>query len=76
MTPTVYLGFLIRARCRPRYGSAILRRRRRQRGGGDLQRLGVSILGVFLSPLLVGALMHTQGGNTDVLHAIGSIIRN
>ncbi len=33
-----------------------------------------SILGVFLSPLLVGALMHTRGGNTDVLHAIGSII--
>ena len=29
---------------------------------------------MFLSPLLVGALMHTQGGNTDVLHAIGSII--
>nr|WP_306423369.1 bile acid:sodium symporter family protein [Yersinia entomophaga] len=33
-----------------------------------------SILGVFLSPLLVGALMQTQGGSTDTLHAIGSII--
>ncbi|NDL63122.1 bile acid:sodium symporter family protein [Acerihabitans arboris] len=34
-----------------------------------------SILGVFLSPVLVGVLMHTQeGGASNTLHAIGSII--
>ena len=33
-----------------------------------------SLLGVFLSPLLVGFLMHAQGGQTDTLHAIGAII--
>jgi sodium/bile acid cotransporter 7 len=33
-----------------------------------------SILGIFLSPVLVGALMQTQEGSTDTLHAIGKII--
>lgn len=33
-----------------------------------------SILGIFLSPLLVGALMNTQDGATDTLHAIGKIV--
>lgn len=33
-----------------------------------------SILGIFLSPVLVGALMNTQEGSTDTLHAIGKII--
>ncbi|NIF59170.1 bile acid:sodium symporter [Enterobacter sp. Ap-916] len=33
-----------------------------------------SILGIFLSPVLVGALMQTQEGATDTLHAIGKII--
>jgi sodium/bile acid cotransporter 7 len=34
-----------------------------------------SILGVFLSPVLVGLLMNTQeGGSTNTLHAIGAII--
>ena len=33
-----------------------------------------SILGIFLSPILVGALMNTQEGTTDTLHAIGKII--
>ena len=33
-----------------------------------------SLLGVFLSPLLVGLLMHAQSGQTDTLHAIGAII--
>ncbi|MCT4703725.1 bile acid:sodium symporter [Enterobacteriaceae bacterium H20N1] len=33
-----------------------------------------SILGIFLSPVLVGALMNTQEGATDTLHAIGKII--
>ncbi|NIF47662.1 MULTISPECIES: bile acid:sodium symporter family protein [Enterobacteriaceae] len=33
-----------------------------------------SILGIFLSPVLVGALMQTQEGTTDTLHAIGKII--
>ncbi|MBV4413472.1 bile acid:sodium symporter [Enterobacteriaceae bacterium YMB-R22] len=33
-----------------------------------------SILGIFLSPVLVGALMQTQEGGTDTLHAIGKII--
>ncbi|TCV99778.1 bile acid:sodium symporter family protein [Biostraticola tofi] len=34
-----------------------------------------SILGVFLSPVLVGLLMHTQdGASSNTLHAIGAII--
>lgn len=33
-----------------------------------------SILGIFLSPVLVGLLMHTQAGSADTLHAIGKII--
>ncbi|MEY8710361.1 hypothetical protein A9B99_17905 [Mangrovibacter phragmitis] len=33
-----------------------------------------SILGIFLSPVLVGMLMNTQEGATDTLHAIGKII--
>lgn len=33
-----------------------------------------SILGIFLSPVLVGALMDTQEGSTDTLHAMGKII--
>ncbi len=33
-----------------------------------------SILGIFLSPVLVGMLMHTQQGDTDTLHAIGKIV--
>lgn len=33
-----------------------------------------SILGIFLSPVLVGALMNTQEGSTDTLHAIGKIV--
>jgi len=33
-----------------------------------------SILGVFLSALLVGAPMHTQCGDTDMLQAIGAIM--
>jgi sodium/bile acid cotransporter 7 len=33
-----------------------------------------SILGIFLSPVLVGALMNTQEGSADTLHAIGKII--
>ncbi|WP_202304302.1 bile acid:sodium symporter family protein [Dryocola clanedunensis] len=33
-----------------------------------------SILGIFLSPVLVGALMNTQEGTTDTLHAIGKIV--
>ncbi len=33
-----------------------------------------SILGIFLSPVLVGALMQTQEGTIDTLHAIGKII--
>lgn len=33
-----------------------------------------SILGIFLSPVLVGTLMNTQEGTTDTLHAIGKIV--
>ena len=33
-----------------------------------------SILGIFLSPVLVGALMQAHQGETDTLHAIGKIV--
>ena len=33
-----------------------------------------SILGVFISPLLVGLLMHTEGGASQTLDAIGNIM--
>ncbi len=76
MTPTVYLGFLYLCALPATVQSAIAFT---SAAGGNVAAAicsasASSILGVFLSPLLVGALMHTQGGNTDVLHAIGSII--
>lgn len=33
-----------------------------------------SLLGIFLSPVLVGVLMHTQHGDTNTLEAIGKIV--
>lgn len=76
MTQTVYLGFLYLCALPATVQSAIAFT---SAAGGNVAAAicsasASSILGVFLSPLLVGALMHTQGGNTDVLHAIVSII--
>jgi sodium/bile acid cotransporter 7 len=76
LTPTIYLGFLYLCALPATVQSAIAYT---SVAGGNVAAAicsasASSILGVFLSPLLVGALMHTQGGNTDVLHAIGSII--
>ncbi|QCR36146.1 bile acid:sodium symporter family protein [Nissabacter sp. SGAir0207] len=76
LTPTVYLGFLYLCALPATVQSAIAFT---SVAGGNVAAAicsasASSILGVFLSPLLVGALMHTQGGSTDILHAIGSII--
>lgn len=35
---------------------------------------GSSLLGIFISPLLVGLLIHSQQGAGDTLHAIGKIV--
>ncbi|MGL6020082.1 MAG: bile acid:sodium symporter family protein [Gibbsiella quercinecans] len=76
MSPTVYLGFLYLCALPATVQSAIAFT---SAAGGNVAAAvcsasASSILGVFLSPLLVGALMHTQDGNIDVWHAIGAII--
>lgn len=76
MTPTVYLGFLYLCALPATVQSSIAFT---SAAGGNVAAAicsasASSILGVFLSPLLVGALMHTQGGDTDVLQAIGAIM--
>ena len=78
LTPTVYLGFLYLCALPATVQSAIAFT---SVAGGNVAAAicsasASSILGVFLSPLLVGALMQTQGGGNspDVLHAIESII--
>ncbi|MFC0227025.1 bile acid:sodium symporter family protein [Serratia aquatilis] len=76
LTPTVYLGFLYLCALPATVQSAIAFT---SAAGGNVAAAicsasASSILGVFLSPLLVGALMHNQGGDTDVLHAIGAIL--
>lgn len=76
MTPAIYLGFLYLCALPATVQSAIAYT---SVAGGNVAAAicsasASSILGVFLSPLLVGALMHTQGGSTDTLHAIGAII--
>ncbi|MBJ7220783.1 MULTISPECIES: bile acid:sodium symporter family protein [unclassified Brenneria] len=77
LTPTLYLGFLYLCALPATVQSAIAYT---SMAGGNVAAAicsasASSILGVFLSPILVGLLMHTQGeGSTDTLHAIGSII--
>lgn len=76
LTPTLYLGFLYLCALPATVQSAIAYT---SMAGGNVAAAicsasASSIFGVFLSPILVGLLMHTQGGETDTLHAIGSII--
>ncbi|KAA9001858.1 bile acid:sodium symporter [Affinibrenneria salicis] len=76
LTPALYLGFLYLCALPATVQSAIAYT---SMAGGNVAAAicsasASSILGVFLSPILVGLLMHTQGGQTDVLHAIYSII--
>ncbi|MCG8707751.1 bile acid:sodium symporter [Brenneria sp. 4F2] len=76
LTPALYLGFLYLCALPATVQSAIAYT---SMAGGNVAAAicsasASSILGVFLSPILVGLLMHTQGGHTDTLHAIGSII--
>ncbi|MFP1871510.1 bile acid:sodium symporter family protein [Lonsdalea quercina] len=76
LTPTVYLGFLYLCALPATVQSAIAftSMARGNVAAAICSASASSILGVFLSPVLVGLLMHTQGGQTDTLHAIGSII--
>ena len=76
LTPTLYLGFLYLCALPATVQSAIAYT---SVAGGNVAAAicsasASSILGVFLSPILVGMLMHTRGGDTDTLHAIGSIV--
>jgi solute carrier family 10 (sodium/bile acid cotransporter), member 7 len=76
LTPTLYLGFLYLCALPATIQSAIAYT---SVAGGNVAAAicsasASSILGVFLSPLLVGMLMHTRSGDTQTLHAIGSII--
>ncbi|KID05438.1 MAG: bile acid:sodium symporter family protein [Hafnia alvei] len=76
LSPALYLGFLYLCALPATVQSAIAYT---SMAGGNVAAAicsasASSILGVFLSPLLVGLLMQTQGGETDTLHAIGSII--
>ncbi|WP_416041833.1 bile acid:sodium symporter family protein [Edwardsiella ictaluri] len=76
MSPVVYLGFLYLCALPATVQSAIAYT---SMAGGNVAAAicsasASSMLGVFLSPLLVGLLMHTQGDNIDSLHAIGAIV--
>jgi len=76
LTPTLYLGFLYLCALPATVQSAIAYT---SVAGGNIAAAicsasASSILGVFLSPILVGLLMHTQGGSSDTLHAIGKIL--
>jgi len=76
LTPTLYYGFLYLCALPATVQSAIAYT---SVAGGNIPAAicsasASSILGVFLSPVLVGLLMHTQGGTSDTLHAIGSIV--
>ncbi|AUH00768.1 bile acid:sodium symporter [Prodigiosinella confusarubida] len=76
LTPTLYLGFLYLCALPATVQSAIAytSMARGNIAAAVCSASASSILGVFLSPVLVGLLMHSQGGKTDTLHAIGSII--
>ncbi|MDB6371217.1 bile acid:sodium symporter family protein [Photorhabdus bodei] len=77
MTPTVYWGFLYLCALPATVQSAIAFT---SVAGGNVAAAicsasASSILGVFLSPILVGLMIHTQGeGSPDTLEAIKSII--
>ncbi|MGY3001314.1 putative Na+-dependent transporter [Ewingella americana] len=76
LTPTLYYGFLYLCALPATVQSAIAYT---SVAGGNIAAAicsasASSILGVFLSPVLVGLLMHTQGGSSNTLHAIGSIV--
>ncbi|WP_192456940.1 bile acid:sodium symporter family protein [Musicola keenii] len=76
LTPSLYLGFLYLCAMPATVQSAIAFT---SMAGGNVAAAicsasSSSILGVFLSPILVGLLMNTQGAQTDTLHAIGAII--
>lgn len=77
LTPDLYLGFLFLCALPATVQSAIAYT---SVAGGNIAAAvcsasASSLLGIFLSPLLVGIMMHTrQNGNADTLHAIGSII--
>lgn len=77
MTTPVYMGFLYLCALPATVQSAIAFT---SVAGGNVAAAicsasASSILGIFLSPVLVGLLMHTQEeGGADTLHAIGAII--
>lgn len=76
MSPVIYLGFLYLCALPATVQSAIAYT---SMAGGSVAAAvcsasASSMLGVFLSPLLVGLLMQTQGSGIDSLHAIGAII--
>lgn len=76
LTPEIYLGFLYLCALPATVQSAIAYT---SMAGGSVASAicsasASSILGVFLSPILVGLLMHTQEGNTDTIGAIISIV--
>lgn len=76
LTPEIYLGFLYLCALPATVQSAIAYT---SMAGGNVAAAicsasASSILGVFLSPILVGLLMHTQEGNTGTIDAIISII--
>ncbi|WKV51094.1 bile acid:sodium symporter family protein [Dickeya fangzhongdai] len=76
LTPGLYLGFLYLCALPATVQSAIAftSMARGNVAAAICSASASSILGVFLSPVLVGLLMHTQGGQADTLHAIGAII--
>ncbi|QPR27210.1 bile acid:sodium symporter [Edwardsiella hoshinae] len=76
MSPVIYMGFLYLCALPATVQSAIAYT---SIAGGNVAAAvcsasASSMLGVFLSPLLVGLLMQTQGDGIDSLHAIGAII--
>ncbi|WP_159566406.1 bile acid:sodium symporter family protein [Budvicia diplopodorum] len=76
LTPGMYLGFLYLCALPATVQSAIAYT---SMAGGNVAAAicsasASSILGVFLSPILVGLLMHTQEGSTDTVDAIMAII--
>lgn len=76
LNPTLYLGFLYLCALPATVQSAIAYTSlaRGNVAAAVCSASASSILGVFLSPILVGLLMHTQGGETNTLHAIGAIV--
>lgn len=76
ISPTLYLGFLYLCALPATVQSAIAYTSlaRGNVGAAICSASASSILGVFISPLLVSLLMHSQSENIDILHAISSII--